>query len=151
MVSMGILASEQQQAVADAMITTPKTLGLEMSVADAHHAFADTHVHMLLLTRDGVLHGTLLREDLRHDLDPRRPAIALATLAERTISPNQSLDQARHHMDRSMARRLAVINADGKLLGLLCLKQTRRGFCTKTDVVARADAQPSASVRAVAG
>ena len=148
---MGILVSEQQRAVADAMITTPKMLGLETSVADARRAFADTHVHMLLLTRDGVLHGTLLREDLRHDLDPRRPVLALATLAGRTISPNRSLDEARHHMDQSMTRRLAVIDDDGKLLGLLCLKQTRRGFCTETDVVARTDAQPSASVRAVAG
>ncbi|CUR57753.1 hypothetical protein NOCA2440001 [metagenome] len=40
-------------------------------------------------------------------------------------------------MDRSMTRRLAVVDGEGRLLGLLCLKQTRQGFCTETDVLAR--------------
>jgi CBS domain-containing protein len=131
---MGTQTALVHASVADAMITTPKTHSVEISLADAERAFADPHIHMLLLVRDGVLHGTLVRTDLRPDLDPRRPAVALATLAGRTIGPDRALDEARLRLDRTMARRLAVTAADGRLLGLLCLKWTRAGFCSEADV-----------------
>jgi hypothetical protein len=35
-------------------------------------------------------------------------------------------------------RRRAVIDADGRLLGLLCLKSRLTGFCSDSDVAARA-------------
>ena len=35
-------------------------------------------------------------------------------------------------------RRLAVVDDDGDLLGLLCLKRTLDGFCSDADVRARA-------------
>jgi CBS domain-containing protein len=126
------------QTVSDAMIITPKTLSVEISLADARRAFADTHVHMLLLTRDGVLHGTLVRDDLRPGLDPRRPVVGLATLAGRTIGADRRVDEAQNQLDLSMTRRLAVTDADGRLLGLLCLKRSRDGFCAEADVLARA-------------
>ena len=127
--------------VADAMITAPKTLGVETSLADARRALTDTHVHMLLLTRDGLLHGTLVREDLSRGLDPRRAAVSLARLAGRTIGPEQSLEEAARIMDRSSARRLAVTDPTGRLLGLLCLNRTRQRYCTDAGVRARADDQ----------
>ena len=134
---MAIPGSVLELTVADAMIASPKTLGVEISLADAQRAFADDHVHMLLLTRDGVLHGTLVREDLRRSLDPRRPVVAVATLVGRTISPKLSLNEAQHRLEQSVARRLAVTDASGRLLGLLCLKRSRQGFCTGADVLAR--------------
>jgi predicted transcriptional regulator len=123
--------------VADAMIGHPHTLGVEITVADARLALADTHVHMLLLTRGGVLHGTLVRGDLLPELDQRRPAVTLALLAGRTIGPDRSLDEAMTVLDRTMARRLAVTDSTGTLLGLLCLNRTRQRFCTEADVRAR--------------
>jgi hypothetical protein len=35
-------------------------------------------------------------------------------------------------------RRAAVTSADGRLLGLLCLKASQTGFCSEQDVRARA-------------
>lgn len=125
------------RTVADAMITIPKTLGVGISLAEARHALDDPHVHMLLLTRDDTLHGTLVRDDLLAELDPRRPAVALATVAGRTIGPDASLVAARRLLDRSMSRRLAVTDPAGTLLGLLCLNRARRRFCTEADVLAR--------------
>jgi CBS domain-containing protein len=146
---MGTPASARQPTVADAMIIIPKTHDVEISLADAEPAFADVHVHMLLLTRVGILHGTLVRDDLRSDLDRRRPALAIATLDDRTIRAERSLDEARRSMERLMMRRLAVTDDHDKLLGLLCLKQTRQGFCTEADVLARAGAQLPASAEVV--
>ena len=34
-------------------------------------------------------------------------------------------------------RRLAVVDPQGRLLGLLCLKRSRRGFCSAEDVAER--------------
>lgn len=133
----------REPTVAGAMITAPKTLGVAASIADARQALADPHVHMLLLTSDGILRGTLVRDDLRHDLDPRRPAVSLATLAGRTIDPGRSLDDAALVLDRSMARRLAVTDHTGRLLGLLCLNRTRQRFCTDADVLARGPSRPA--------
>ena len=130
-------SAAQVATVADAMITIPKTLEVGASVADARLALADEHVHMLLLTGNGVLHGALVREDLTADLDPRSSALALATLDGRTSSPDRPLAEAAAMMDRSGARRLAVIDREGNLLGLLCLNRTRQRYCTETDVVAR--------------
>lgn len=138
-VSMGDPLSIQQRTVADAMITIPKTLGVDVSVAAARHALEDTHVHMLLLARDGVLHGTLVRDDLLPDLDPRRPAVSLAVLAGRTIGPDMPLDEAVRLLNRSLSRRLAVTDPTGTLLGLLCLNRSRQRFCTEADVHARAE------------
>src|SRR6478735_5195862 len=116
---MAIPGSVRELTVADAMIANPKTLGVDVGLADAQRAFADDHVRMLLLTLDGVLHGTLIRDDLRP-------------------CPDRSLNEAQHQLERSMARRLAVTDASGRLLGLLCLKRSRDGFCSESDVLVRA-------------
>lgn len=142
---MGSPITRPRQTVAGAMLTTPKTHGLEITVRDAAAAFADSHVHMLLLTRGGVLHGALLRSDLDPRLDPEHPALELATLADRTIGPDQSIDDALHLLIRSRARRLAVTDRDRRLLGLLCFKRTLDGFCNSSDVLARTKAHPVAS------
>jgi hypothetical protein len=44
----------------------------------------------------------------------------------------------RHAMTATGRRRAAVTSADGRLLGLLCLKASQVGFCSDTDVRARA-------------
>ena len=38
-------------------------------------------------------------------------------------------------------RRLAVVDRDGTLLGLMCLKRTRTGFCSDEDVASRAQSR----------
>lgn len=126
------------RTVADAMVTGPWTHGSTTSVAEAHDAFTDAHVHMLLLTDDGVLQGTLLRDDLAPGTEPARPALDLASLVGRTIPPGRPVEEALTLMRRQGTRRLAVIDDDRRLLGLLCLKRTLDGFCSDADVRARA-------------
>lgn len=138
---MGLPTSALQQTVADAMITNPKTHSAEITVSEADDAFADPHVHMLLLTRGGALHGTLLRADLGPHLDPRRPAIELATLGGRTIGQDRHIDDALQLFNQLQTRRLAVTDINHTLLGLLCLNRTLRGFCNESDILARTRGQ----------
>lgn len=126
------------RTVADAMVTAPWTHGATTSVAEARHAFTDAHVHMLLLTDGGVLQGTLMRDDLASATEPARPALDLAPLTGRTVSPERPVEEALALMRQQGTRRLAVVDGDRRLLGLLCLKRTLDGFCSDADVRARA-------------
>jgi CBS domain-containing protein len=132
------VSGDLRGAVADAMVTRPWTHGADLDVAAAREAFTDSHVHMLLLTERGVLRGTLVREDLSPRLDPDLPALEVALLAGRTAAPDASLGDAVAFMRRHGSRRLAVVDADLRLLGLLCLKKSLDGFCSDADVRSRA-------------
>ncbi|GAB6897253.1 CBS domain-containing protein [Kineosporia succinea] len=121
--------------VGDLVVRHPKTLPAGITVGQARAAFGD-HVHMLLLTEHGVLRGTLVREDLTGDAGS--PALDRARLEGRTIPADVPADQARELLVRRGARRLAVVDDTGHLLGLLCLKRRLHGFCSDADVEARA-------------
>lgn len=124
--------------VRDVVVKLPKTLGRATTVADARAAFEDDHVHMLLITDEGRLLGTLVREDLPPPVDDARPALAHAILFGRTIAPETPAEEARTTLLRRGERRRAVVDQDGQLLGLLCLKRRQTGFCSDRDVQARA-------------
>jgi CBS domain-containing protein len=59
-------------------------------------------------------------------------------LSGRTVPPTASADEAAQVLVATDARRLAVVDGDGVLLGLLCLKRRRTGFCSDRDARARA-------------
>jgi len=119
------------------MISAPKTLPIDTQVEAVRRAFDDSHVHMLLLTHRGILCGTLLRGDLQPGLPPNVAALPLATVRGRTVRPEQRISTIHQWLVRSGQRRLAVVNDDGRLLGLLCLKSDQTGFCTDQGVAAR--------------
>jgi CBS domain-containing protein len=115
-----------RRTVSDVMITAPKTLPIETSIACVQAAFDDPHVHMVLLACAGVLYGTLLRADLPTSLPPTAPALPLATLRGRTISPDERIATVHRRLVRSGHRRLAVVDTNNILFGLLCLKRGTR-------------------------
>lgn len=126
--------------VDDAMVRRPKVLPADATVAEVADVLADDHVHMVLLVRGDRLIGTVTRADLEDAAGPRRQAATIATLDGRTVGPGQCLGRVHDDMISSAQRRLAVVDHDGRLLGLLCLKRTRTGFCTDRDVASRAAA-----------
>jgi hypothetical protein len=60
----------------------------------------------------------------------------------RTADPGARADVTRDAMKRDERRRLAVVDADGELLGLLCLKASGLGFCSDDDVSSRRPRAP---------
>ena len=125
--------------VSDVMITAPKTHPHDAAVSTIREAFEDDHVHMILLTRDGLLLGTLVRDDIPAHVPADWPALTLATLHGRTITPTDSLDDVWLRLETSGSRRIAVVDDLNTLLGLVCLKRNRTGFCTDDDVQSRAN------------
>ena len=128
------------RTVADAMVTRPHVHGPATTLADARDVLLDTHVHLLLLVEGGRLLGTVSREDLARGESQGRTegaALAVARLGDRTVAPGEPLDAAYAVMRAAGQRRRAVVDADGHLVGLLCLKRSGAGFCTDAGVAAR--------------
>lgn len=133
------VATASQSLVMDVMLMCPKTLPANVSVEQARAALDNDHVHMVLLTRGATLVGTLLRTDL----PPKGtvgPAVWWSTLVERTVAPEESSASVRLVLVERGLRRAAVVDAEGTLLGLMCLKHHYQGFCSEVDVASRAEA-----------
>lgn len=128
------------RSVSNVMVTQPKTSSAALSIAGAHELLADAHVHMVLLVKGHRLVGTLVREDLPPTAAAFEAVLPYAVLDGRLISPTADADLARLAMSRQAVRRLAVVDDGHRLLGLLCLKASHRGFCADSDVIARKQA-----------
>jgi CBS domain-containing protein len=128
-------AVSSRATVVDAMIRSPKVCGLETTVAQVREQFRDDHVHAVLVVDNGRLVAVVERPDIAAAA-PELPAHLLGRLSGRVTGPDADLDAVRQAMT---ARRLAVVDDRGILLGLLCLKRTGLGFCSDADVAARAD------------
>lgn len=124
--------------VADVVVRLPKTLPLTTTVAEARAELADEHVHMLLLTAGGFLMGTIVRADLVDVGSETDLALVHASLAGRTVPPTVNAEVMRRVLVAGGDRRRAVVDREGRLLGLLCLKRRQSGFCSDRDIAARA-------------
>lgn len=123
--------------VARAMLLQPTVHPADLTVAQARGAFqASAKTHMILLVRDGVLLGTLTRDDLAADAPAGDPALDLGSLDGRTVPEGAALARTREAMRRRGVRRLAVVDESGRLRGLLCLKRSLQGFCSDEGVAA---------------
>jgi CBS domain-containing protein len=144
MTSLGCLsASIVEPTVREVMLRHPKTLPADASLAQARAALSNDHVHLVLLTEGQRLVGTLTRTDLP-PTGTVAPALAWSTLTGRTVSPDTPATAVNGVLLGQGVRRLAVVDADGSLLGLICHKQRRTGFCSDADVEARSRSRDEA-------
>jgi CBS domain-containing protein len=125
------------RTVADAMLRQPITNPVTSTVADLRRLFADDHLHAALIVADGILITVVDRAEVQLSLTGNTPAASLGTRAGRTVGPMASLEQARRQLLTAGRRRLAVVDEQQRLLGLLCLKRGQDGFCSDRDVQAR--------------
>jgi CBS domain-containing protein len=131
--------NEVVRTVADAMLTEPVRHPRSATVGELRAFFRDDHVHAaLIVSPAGYLEAVIEREDLAGGQAPGTAAAPLGRLAGRTVTAEASLADVHQAMTSTGRRRSAVTSADGRLLGLLCLKASRTGFCSGADVRARA-------------
>jgi CBS domain-containing protein len=140
--SLETLAGER---VTQAMLTCPTVYGPETTVGELRAFFRDDHVHIALLVDAGKLVAAVDRADLAPQLSDESPALFVAALHGRTVGPGASLADALETMRQTGRRRLAVVDADGTLLGLLCLKATGLGFCSDDAIAQRRRTQAGSS------
>ncbi len=129
--------TQHYPTVADAMISNPKLCDEATTVADVRRLFLDSHVHMAVVMRDARVISLVERSDLDTHLPDNAPVAGFGRLEGRVVAADESLASVHRTMRRNSQRRLAVIDSDDKLIGLLCLKRILAGFCTDQDVQAR--------------
>ncbi len=138
------------RTAAEVMLTAPVRHPLSATVGEIRDFFRDGHVHAaLIVSPDGYLEAVVERDDIAGCQALDAAAASLGRLAGRTVLAGASLAGVRRAMTTAGRRRAAVTSADGRLLGLLCLKASRVGFCSDQDVQARALSQ--ADTAAVGG
>src|SRR5690242_13174565 len=131
------------------MLTAPVKHSSSATVGEIRDFFRDDHVHAaLIVSPAGCLEAVVERDDIARCQALDAAAAPLGRLAGRTVPAGADLAEVRRAMIATGRRRAAVTSADGRLLGLLCLKASRAGFCSEQDVRARArgeaDLLPSA-------
>ena len=121
------------------MLTTPTRHPLSATVREMRDFFRDDHVHAaLIVSPAGYLEAIVERDDIAGCQALDAAAAPLGRLAGRTVPAGASLTEVLRAMTATGRRRAAVTGADGRLLGLLCLKASQTGFCSDQDVRARA-------------
>jgi len=123
--------------VRDVMLRHPKTMSAQTSVDEARVALTNDHVHMLLITEDRILLGTVVRSDLRWTTEGRGPVLPWSVLSGRTVTPEARARAVQDLLIGRGLRRVAVTDRDGALLGLMCLNRNLTGFCSDDDVASR--------------
>jgi len=115
--------------VADVMHADATALGIRATVAEVRGWFAASASRRLALIADdaGRYVGALTRADAAVDLPDEWPAALVARYGH-TVSPDMSAAEGREEALRSLARRVAVVGADGRLLGVLALTLDSRRF-----------------------
>ncbi len=131
--------NEVLRTAAEVMLTSPARHPLSATVGEIRDFFRDDHVHAaLIVSPAGHLEAVVERDDIAECRALDAAAAPLGRLAGRTVPAGASLAEVRRAMTATGRRRAAVTSADGRLLGLLCLKASRAGFCSDQDVHARA-------------
>jgi CBS domain-containing protein len=117
-------------SVRDLMIPHPKTLPTSATVAEVRDLFANAHVRSAVLVDGSAYAGMIDRGVIPDGAPGDQPALAYATSALATVTPDDPIGVALERLDAAGALRLAVLDSDGATLrGLLCLNGTATGFC----------------------
>jgi len=120
------------------MVRHPKVLPDDATVGQVRAVFEDDHVHMVLLTHGSLLCGTVVRGDVPDTTSEAQKALCFARLTGRTVPASAPADALLPLLVTRQERRLAVVDDDGLLVGLLCLNARGTDFCSDADVTTRA-------------
>jgi IMP dehydrogenase len=125
------LAIEDQVAEVDkvkrseaGMIVEPVTLPPHARVADALELMSRYRISGVPITDDeGILVGILTNRDLRFETDTAQPVSALMTARDLVTAPvGTTLGEAERILHRNKVEKLPVVDADGRLRGLITVK-----------------------------
>jgi CBS domain-containing protein len=115
--------------VADVTHSRFKALPATATVAEVREWFAASDSRRLALFVDDDRYvGSLVPEDLAGAGDPARPAAELAKRGT-TVSPEDPAKRGEELALGSGTLRAPVVDADGRLLGVVAVTEDLQGFC----------------------
>jgi IMP dehydrogenase len=106
------------------MIVEPVTLPPDAPIAEALALMAHYRISGVPITDgDGTLVGILTNRDLRFETDVAQPVSALMTSRDLVTAPvGTTLGEAERILHRNKIEKLPVVDADGRLKGLITVK-----------------------------
>src|ERR671931_1831143 len=106
------------------MIVEPVTLGPRDTVAEALSLMERYRISGVpIVDESGILVGILTNRDLRFESDTSQPVSALMTDRNLVTAPfGTTLDEASEILHRNKVEKLPVVDADGRLKGLITVK-----------------------------
>jgi IMP dehydrogenase len=112
------------------MIVEPLTLGPDDSVAAALELMERYRISGVPITDErGVLVGILTNRDLRFETDIKQPVSALMTSRNLVTAPlGTTLDEASEILHRNKIEKLPVVDAEGRLKGLITVKDISKSI-----------------------
>jgi IMP dehydrogenase len=110
------------------MIVEPVTLPPTALVSEAQDLMARYHISGVPITDDdGILVGILTNRDLRFEDDVMQPVSALMTSRDLVTAPvGTMLAEAEDILHRNKIEKLPVVDADGRLKGLITVKDIQK-------------------------
>ncbi len=120
----------EQLTVAEAMLSRPKTLRADATVADLRRMFGQSTMRTVLLVDGDTFVGTVERPDLPDSAADGEPARAYARLDAERVTPSLLVRDVMPHLERTREGRLVVVDEDGSTLrGMLCMRSAHDAFC----------------------
>ena len=117
------------RAVSEIMIRNPKLLSADASVADARALFSNPKVLVApLVDGEGRVTGELGRDDVPSSADEAEHAADYSS-DPHLIAPDATMRAAIDTLTEVDGERLVVVDADGRLAGMLCLNRRDGRFC----------------------
>src|SRR5438876_12345965 len=134
-----LLGGEMPQNIRDVMTSNPCTIDAEKSVAYAAKMMREEDVGLAPIVEGDKLIGMLTDRDIAirvvaEERDPGQVKVRdVASKQVVTIDPQQDLDEALRIMAMHQVRRLAVVEEDGRLVGVVAQADVaRKGDDKKT-------------------
>ena len=121
--------------VRDVMVSRPKTLPIDATVADLRRQFESPRVQTALLADAGRFAGAVAPTELPETADDAELARAYARVDVPTLGPDAPMTEAIALLEARGDFRLVVVEGEGdgaRLAGLLCLDRRGTTFCTFT-------------------
>jgi len=105
------------------VVENPLTLTESSTVADVKRVVAETETGgILILDGSNHLAGIVTTRDLLFEDDDSKPVSAMMTREVITAPPDTSLEQAEKILHENRIEKLPLVDADGRLAGLITLK-----------------------------
>jgi IMP dehydrogenase len=109
------------------MIVDPITMGPDQSVREALDIMENYRISGIPITKNGRLVGILTNRDLRFETDLTKKVSDLMTKDDLVTAPEgMTLDAAKELLHRHRIEKLPVIDAQGRLKGLITIKDIEK-------------------------
>jgi CBS domain-containing protein len=115
--------------VADVIHAEFSALPVTATIGDVREWFAASTSRRMAFLADGERYaGSISREHVTDDLDPARPATDVAQHGP-TVLPDAPASRGQELALQTAARRVPVVDRDGRLLGVVSVTSDLTAFC----------------------